>query len=205
MPSGPNFSSGSYLEARQLVELSELMRDVLKSRMVSGRGVHLAHMPDGVMPRVAVATVTGIQHNFQVRLEEDEEGKIRVRVAFGLVEGIEPVIGDRRISEPDENGEVPYLTVSPGDFAPRGNCERALIYLRYTLSSPSGAVSKVEPVASSRKPEGKPWIWHRLLAILIRKDKDSPATVSQQLFFNQGFTLTNIKGGYGTPWPRSQP
>jgi len=205
MSSNLTFSAGSYLEAGQLNELASLMRDVIKSRMISGRGVHLAQMPDGVLPRVAIASVTSSDYNFRVTTEEGDGGQVLVRFGFGTVEGIEPVIGKVPISEEDANGEVPFLTVTSEDFAPRGNGERSLLYLRYSLSNPDGNVIKVEPFASPKKPVGIPWVWNRLLAILTREDSESPSNVSQQLFFNQGFFMTGIRGGYGTPWPRALP
>ena len=200
-----NFSRGSNLEAAQLNELATLMRDVLKSRMVSGRGVRLAMMPDGVLPRVAISSVSSTQYNFQVSTEEADSGAVRVRIGFGTVDGVEPVIGTRRISEEDADGDTPYLTVMPEDFARRGYVERSMIYLKYSLSNPDGRVIKVEPIASPMKPNGIPWVWNRLLAILTRDDQESPAAISQQLFFNQRFLLTNIRGGYGTPWPWASP
>ncbi len=177
-------------------ETLTILRGRIKGRQLS----------DGFIPRIDVAVKTSVSHPFKVKVSEDEDGKPVVFMRAGHVNGVIPILGEgdkaRALDDLDDNDDPPPLAIDEAAWQPRGTGERALVMLRYELRTGDASVAKVVPVVVAEPPARKAWTFHKLAAILRRKD--GTVTPSQQIFFDQYFDASNVgKDGTFTAWPRA--
>lgn len=96
---------------------------------------------------------------------EQEGDKWLLRFERGLVNGIEPRIGKKRMSEADpKTGLTPALEVKASDFNEEDRTCR--IYAKASIGS-DWAIQKLEMTASARTPAAAAFIDHILIALLI--------------------------------------
>lgn len=148
-------------------------------QIVGGREIEIRRTPHGtfVSARPQALPARGA---FAVSVS----GRV-ARVDRGLVEGIEPTIGEdppRRIGgdplRPQDG--VPSLAL-PKPTAPEG-----WMYLRCSLDEGSWRISKAEVVFLSEPPKPEPWVAFKLLAILRREALEGWQLALQAVHFNLG-------------------
>lgn len=158
--------------------------------------------PGGFTPFIEATATIAPRHDFRLSVEEgDEPGELRASWTPGHVGGIVPQIGELHLDETDDDGNPPALIVRADVWQPYGRGERCLLMFRYELAR-DFSVQKVMPVALPKAPDREPWIWHRLVAILTRRE--GQLRVWPMIFFSQQFDVADPRptsGGF-QPLPR---
>jgi hypothetical protein len=196
------FSRGQALTAESLRALVALAREVLQSQIQPTPGIRLLQLPDGILPSIERRSSGGgrVAHPFKMSVDPGEGDDVLLRFAPGIVDGIEPTIGDTALSKADQDGLPPALHVPAAAFALHGTQLRALVWIRYELDHNTWQVARAVPVVASKLPDRKPWEWHKLVGMLFREAEGDPVTARQMVFFNQGFTAIDRRpSGQFTP------
>jgi hypothetical protein len=155
-----------------------LIRDLGTHRLISYRGA----------PRTAV------NHAWKPRRANLDDGREGVRFARGLVNGIEPVIGKKKISDP----ECEPLLIPGYDVDDMGDC---LIYVELTLDLQTWQVKKAEMAAYSKRPAFKPFTARKLVAVANIDNSLVP-----RAYFDLGFDSSQRKpSGSFKSWWRAMP
>jgi hypothetical protein len=172
-------------------------------RLALGRGsVPGRSEPGGFTPMNEATATLAAQHDFKITVGDgDEADELRVTFTPGHVDGVIPMIGDLFLDDVDASGNPPALIVKAVAWRPYGRGERSLLMFRYELNR-DFAVMKVVPVAVPLPPPRLPWQWHKLTAILIRRE--GSVRVFPMIFFSQGFDVADPRPATGSfqPLPR---
>jgi hypothetical protein len=177
---------GQEIEARHHNELVRLAEQLTIQRS----GLRGRQMPDGFTPRVEVSQTISAEHRFTLAVEDGGDGKLLLSWSQGLIGGVEPVIGEKKISElDDQTGQPPKFEVTPDDFGDDGRC---LVYFQIEVDHISFLAVKVTPAAFAKKPGATAWMAFKLAGILA-KDGDGAVTAYPRLFFDQGFAASEKK------------
>lgn len=146
-----------------------LVRGIAGIGKPTGRGIRRRTLPDGVIVSMDVRATVRETPAFPLSVLTGEGGAFLVRVGFGLVGGFEPEIDGTAITEEDDRGDTPALTVRTTDFDASG---RARLYFKVSLL-PDWSHKQVEIVARSATPTAEPYTGYKLLGLLISKDGGS--------------------------------
>lgn len=127
----------------------------------SGRGIRRRELSDQVIVSFDVRATVRESIAFKISTTTSDDATL-VRVGFGLVGGLEPMIDGRGISEEDEAGELPALKVKEADFNKQGRCR---LYFKVVLNK-DWSRKEVTVVASAELPTAEPYTGFKLLGLL---------------------------------------
>lgn len=147
--------------------------------------------PDGFSPRIEVNARTSSDYAFRISSGTNDQGDLALSFTPSTVGGVMPKIGDLALDDVDENGNPPTITVDDQMFVARGNVRRALVMLRYDLYHVDFGIQSVTPFVCSAPPDPAPWVWNKLVAILVQYNGD--IRIWPQIFFPQYFDVTGTK------------
>ncbi len=111
-----------WVERNMVVRGDVLSTQTASGRMISGKG------GDGE---------STVSHPWQMDVGTDTDGSTIVQFNAGTVNGVEPQLDGRDISEGDDNGDTPALTIADADFGPDRLCR---IYVKAVLEQTSYTV-----------------------------------------------------------------
>jgi hypothetical protein len=131
-----------------------LIREMERRTIRPGNGVRTRQLDTCVLVSYEGAGGTSFPHSWKPRADFTSSGKPGVRFSRGLVNGIEPVVGELKISDDtSEPLEIP-------DYNDAGDC---MLYVELKLNS-FWQIEKAEMKAHA-KPEWAAWTARKLVAI----------------------------------------
>lgn len=156
----------------------------------SGPGVRIRRLDTHSVISYYGSGRTVIAHAWKPRSKYTAEGKPGVLFSRGLVNGIEPVIGEKKISDDQcEPLEIP-------EYNDAGDC---LIYVELKLHLQSWAIERAAMVAYAVRPEGKPFTARKLIAVAEVSGRIVP-----RAHFDFGFDSSQRRpNGTFKPWWRA--
>ena len=153
---------------------------IRRRKLKGGKGVKVQQL-DNCQIVSYHATPVVITTAWKPSGDTTEDGKPGVRLSQGLVNGIEPILGDYKAKLSD-----PFAPVIPLDFdQDTGDCG---IYLKLTLAMDSWHISKATVIASVGVPDFKPFTAYKLLTIA-----NKAGSFNQRSFRDLGFAASNRK------------
>lgn len=164
-----------------------LARAIQRRTLRSGRGVRLQRLDTHTLISFDGPAVTSVQHAWKPRVEVLDVG-IGVRFARGLVNGMEPRIGEELISAEDvEPLRVPGYNAA-GD---------ALVYVELKLDAQSWRITAATMAAYAERPGAVPFVARKLICIVQNDGRVWP-----RAFFDLGFASSQRKpnGTFKTWW-----
>ena len=157
-----------------------LIRALQRRQLRGGKGVKVKQLDSGQYVSYFAAPVA-ISTAWKPSGDTTEDGKPGVRFSQGLVNGIEPILGDYKAKLSD-----PFAPVIPLDFdQDTGECG---LYLKLTLSIDSWLISKATVIASAGVPSFLPFTAYKLLCIA-----NKTGSFNQRTFRDLGFAASNRK------------
>lgn len=165
-----------------------LMVDAIgRRRLVGGPGVLVSQFDDHQLVRYTAPPAASVSTAWSPSLISAGSGDANptgalagVTFGQGLVNGIEPQIEGKNISDP----ACPPLLIQSYDQQ-FGDC---LIYLQATLNISSHLISSATMIASATVPAWQAWTALKLIAVANQNGQITPVT-----YFNQGFAASNVK------------
>jgi hypothetical protein len=157
-----------------------LVRELEKRQLVAGNGVLTRKTESGIIVSYYGNAASAVQHPWLPSPAQTKDGKPGVRFVRGLVNGIEPKIGEKKISD---TASEPLLI--PGYDEETGDC---LIYVELKLDLQSWAITEAGLAAYKQRPEFKPFTGRKLIAIAQQDGSIVPRTR-----FDLGFATSQRK------------
>jgi hypothetical protein len=158
-----------------------LLEHLRASQIVSGAQVRVSRTPSGTLVTARPQAVP-IGGAFQVRLGADEAGTGQAaEIGRGLIEGIEPEIGGKKIGGDPAKPDIP----PPKLPLPKPSKPEGYLYLKIQLKKENWRIEKAEPVFQEKPPAPGEWVAWKLLAIL-RRNGDQWQLAHQAVHFNLG-------------------
>ena len=156
--------------------------------MRGGPGVRVRQLDTCQMVSYVAPPATVVSHAWKPSMTRDASNGPAVIFARGLINGIEPMIGEYALSDP---AALPLSL--PGYDDALGDC---LIYAELSLDPTSWNVTSAVMAAYKTPPAGKPFVARKLIAIA---NKDG--SVEPRAFFDLGFASSNHRStGTFTAW-----
>jgi hypothetical protein len=169
-----------------------VLRAIQRREFRSGPGVMIRQLDTHRIISYLDNSTTVVNHAWKPRAATSKDGKAGVLFARGLVDGIEPVIGEKKISDP----ECEPLLI-PG-YNDAGDC---LLVVELTLDLQTWQVKKAEMAAYDKRPEFKPFTARKLIAVAQEDGRIDP-----RAHFDLGFDASQRKAnGKFKPWWRGLP
>ena len=161
--------------------ISEMERRTIKA----GKGVRTLQLDTAILVSYDSAAPQSFPHSWKPQPSYTQSGKAGVKFARGLVNGIEPVVGEKKISDKEvEALEIP-------EYNDAGDC---WIFVELKLNS-FWQIEKAEMKAYA-KPEWKAWTARKLIAVAQEDGRIIPSAR-----FDFGFYASQRKpSGAFTQW-----
>lgn len=155
-----------------------LVRAISRRTIRGGKGVMVKQYDDHTAISYLAPRMI-IRHAWKPTMSSSD-GKPAVNFARGLINGIEPTIDKKKISDPDQKP----LVLREFDRE-TGDC---LIYAELRLDLQSWAIKQATMIASAKPPAFQPYTARKLIAIA-----NEDGTVEPRCFFDLGFIASNRK------------
>jgi len=162
-----------------------MVRELERRQIMPGNGVRTRQLDSGIIISYSSEGGNGVSHAWQTSAATTKEGKPAVRFSRGLVNGIEPVIGEKKISDDTSDAlEIP-------EFNDAGDC---FLFVELKLNA-FWQIEKAEMKAYAA-PEWKAWTARKLIAV-AQKD----GLIIPRARFDFGFMSSQRKpSGAFTQW-----
>lgn len=159
---------------------NELRRSIKRRTIQGGNGVLISQFDDHVQVSYRAPWTPSDRHAWKPMMST-LDGKPALRFARGLINGIEPTLGDYKAKLSD-----PFAPVIPLDFDPdTGDCG---LYLELSLAIDSWHITKATVIAAAGVPDFKPFTAYKLLCIA-----NKAGAFNQRIFRDLGFAASNRK------------
>jgi len=164
--------------------------------LTGGPGVRVAQLGSQVCISARQRS-TAFKHPFKVA-SSAKAGGLALSFSQGFIGGVEPKIGDRRISEPDDKKKLPAITVTSDDINDVG---LAFVFARIAVGAAYWQISGITIEAQKSLPAPAPLLAWKLLAIVVADKNKRPRSVVPIVSSNLGFAASNRKpSGRFRPW-----
>lgn len=157
-----------------------LVRAIQRRKLKGGKGVRVKQLDSGQKVTYYADSVS-ISSSWKPSGDKTEDGQPGVRFSKGLVNGMEPTLGENKMKLSD-----PFAPVVPLVFDPLTS--ESLVYLQLSLSIDNWLITKATVVAFSTTPAFTPFTAYKLLCIA-----SSNGSFSQRTFRDLGFASSNHK------------
>lgn len=156
-----------------------LVDAIRSAQILGGSNVRVNRTPNGTFV-TALPGALPVSGAFAVSLGSSTSGQV-CTVSRGLIDGIEPVINEKKISgDPEQPDELPPTLPLPKPSAAEG-----YIYLECMLGRESWRITKAEITFEAKPPAAKEWTAYKLIAILRKADTEWQVA-HQAVHFNLG-------------------
>jgi len=168
-----------------------VIRAIRRRQLRGGNGVRLTQRDTHTTISYHGSGPTVVHHAWKPRRATRTDGREGVIFTRGLVNGIEPLVGEKKISDAD----VEPLVI-PGYDDDMGEC---LLYVEILLDPQSWRAVQATMAAYSKRPDAKPFTARKLVGIA-----SIDGGIEARAFFDFGFTASERKAnGTCKPWWRA--
>lgn len=167
-------------EEARAEHMNRLSAEIARCKLRGGPGVRVRQLDTHQVVTYHAPRRT-ISHAWKPTSARTSEGKPGLRLQRGLVEGIEPKVGNKRMSDPDSDA-----VMIPG-YGETGDC---LVYVEVRLSSALWTIQEVTLAAYAEPPPATPFVGRKLVCIA-----EQTGALVARAFFDFGFAATDRKPG----------